>query len=76
MGKSKLSVAALRLSYFYDLEAPGTFGVPNRILRGTETELFKTHKTENVPGKNREECDPPNYVSKIQNFRILQMAVL
>jgi hypothetical protein len=33
------------------LENHGTFGVPNRILHETETELFKANKTVNVPGK-------------------------
>jgi hypothetical protein len=31
------------------LEKPKTVGAPNQILRYTGPELFKTHKTENVP---------------------------
>jgi len=39
-------------AYFYNLEKPGAFGVPNRILRNTGTELFKIRKTGGVPGKS------------------------
>jgi hypothetical protein len=38
-------------TYFYNLENPGAFGVPNRILRNTGTELFRIRKTGGVPGK-------------------------
>jgi hypothetical protein len=37
--------------YFYDTEKPGIFGVPNRILRDTGTDVFNIHKTETVPEK-------------------------
>jgi hypothetical protein len=49
--KSKFSYTSSEILYFYDLEKPGTFGVPNRILRDIRAELFKTHKTRTVPGK-------------------------
>jgi hypothetical protein len=39
------------MSHFYDLEKPGTSGVPNRILRDTGTDSFITHKIRSVPGK-------------------------
>jgi hypothetical protein len=39
------------MSCFYDLEKPGTFGVPNRTLRDTGAGIFKIHKTGNVPGQ-------------------------
>jgi hypothetical protein len=39
------------MSYFSGLENPGTFGVPELILRDIGTELFGTHKTRTVPGK-------------------------
>jgi hypothetical protein len=43
--------ALSKISCFYDLGEPGTFSLPNRILRDTGTELFKTHKTGLVPEK-------------------------
>ena len=45
LGKSTFSYAVSEMSYFYDLEKPGTFGVPYGILWDTGTELFKIHKT-------------------------------
>ena len=33
------------MSYFYDLEKPGTFGIPNRILQDAGTEFFKMNET-------------------------------
>ena len=46
--KSKCSSALSEMSYFYDLEKPGAFCVPNRILRDIGIQLFKTHKTGTV----------------------------
>jgi hypothetical protein len=40
------------MSYFYDLENPGMFGI--LILRDTGTELFRTHKP-------RDEWDPKSW---------------
>jgi hypothetical protein len=40
------------MSYFYDLrKPPGTFGVPNRILRDTGTEIFKKPLNKDSSGK-------------------------
>jgi hypothetical protein len=36
---------------FYDLEKPGTSGVPDGILGDTGIKPFKAHKTRKVPGK-------------------------
>ena len=47
--KSKFSIALSEISYFYYLAKLGKFGVPNWILQGAGTELFKSHKT----GTNR-----------------------
>jgi hypothetical protein len=47
--KSKYSFVLSNMSYFYGLENPGTFGVPNRIFRDTETELFRFRKNETDP---------------------------
>jgi hypothetical protein len=41
VGKSKISGTLSKLC-FYDLEKPGTYGVPNRILRDTGTEVFNS----------------------------------
>jgi hypothetical protein len=43
-GKSKFSYTFSEVSHFYDLENPGTFGVPNKILWGTETDITETCK--------------------------------
>jgi hypothetical protein len=51
MQEVRMSVGIVRKVYFYDLENPGTFGVQNRILLDSGTELFKTHKTGTVQGK-------------------------
>jgi hypothetical protein len=37
--------------YVYDLDKPGTSGIPNQVLRDIRTEFFKTHKIRAVPGK-------------------------
>jgi hypothetical protein len=44
----------------YALDKPGTFGIPNQILHNTITDLFKIHKTSNVPGKPQQ-MRPPNF---------------
>ena len=49
VGKSKFSCTLSKI-YFHDLEVSGNFGVPNRILRDTETGLFIRYKTGSVPG--------------------------
>jgi len=41
---------ALSEMYFYDLENPGTSGVPDGILRDT-WKLLKLHKNRIIPGK-------------------------
>ena len=41
VGKSKCSDALSEMSYFYGLKKPGTFGIPNRILRDADIGLFK-----------------------------------
>jgi hypothetical protein len=51
MQEVRTIVGTVRKVYFYDLENPGTFGVQNRILLDSGTELFKTHKTGIFPGK-------------------------
>ena len=38
---------------FSDVENSGTCGAPIQILRGTRTELLRTNKTANAPGKPR-----------------------
>jgi len=50
-GTSKCSHTLSEPSHFYDLENPAKFGVPNRILRNTATELLKTLKIRTVPRK-------------------------
>jgi len=50
-GKSKCSHILSEPSHFYDMESPAKFGVLNRILRNTATELFKTLKIRTVPRK-------------------------
>ena len=37
--------------YSYDLETPGTSGMPNEILLNTGTELFKIRKIGSFPRK-------------------------
>ena len=51
MQEVRMTVGIVRKVYFYDLETPATFGVQNRILLDSGTELFKPHKTGTVPGK-------------------------
>jgi hypothetical protein len=51
VGKSKWSYALSEMSYFYDVEKTGTFGVRNRILRDIEKELFKPHETGPLQGE-------------------------
>jgi hypothetical protein len=43
------SHALPEMSYFYDLEKPGTFGFPKRILRDIETELLKPERMGCLP---------------------------
>jgi hypothetical protein len=50
-GRVKAFVSIVRNITYYDLENTGAFGAPNRVLRDTGTELFKTHKTGTVPEK-------------------------
>jgi hypothetical protein len=45
VGKSDIYYALSKMSHFGDLESSVTCGVPNRILRDTETYIFKAHKT-------------------------------
>lgn len=51
MGKSECSYALSEMSYFSDVERPGQFAAPDRILRDTDIELYKTHKIGTVHGK-------------------------
>jgi hypothetical protein len=51
MQEVSMVVSIVRKVYFYELENLGTFGVQNRILLNSGTELFKTHKTGTFPGK-------------------------
>jgi len=44
-------VGIVRKVCFYELENLGTFGVQNRILLDSGTELFKAHKTGTFLGK-------------------------
>jgi len=44
-GRGKCSYALSEVSYLYDFEETGTFGVPNQILRDIGTEHFKKNKT-------------------------------
>jgi len=46
------------MSHSYALEKHGIYDVPNRILRSTETQLCKTHKTRTMPRKP-EQTGPP-----------------
>jgi len=50
-GKSKCSHKLSEPSHSYDLENPAKFGVPNRIMKNTATELLKTLKIRTVPRK-------------------------
>jgi hypothetical protein len=49
---SKYSCALSEISNVYDLNNPWTFGVPNRILRDSVTELLKTHTKKGAPAKS------------------------
>ena len=51
VGKSKCSYALSEVSYFYELEEPGAFGVRKGIFAGYGDELFKTYKARSVPEK-------------------------
>ena len=63
MGESKCSYALSEISYFYNLEKPGKFHVPNRILRDTGTKFFKCIQSEmsRKIGTNR----TPDYTSNL-----------
>jgi len=39
------------MSYFYDLDNPGTIGVLYRVSRDTRTLFCKAHETGSVPGR-------------------------
>ena len=52
LGESECSYPLWQM-YFSNVRNPRTFGVPNKMLRGTGTELLRTHKTASVPGKPR-----------------------
>jgi hypothetical protein len=66
VGKSKCPYELSDISYFYDLQKPGVFVVPNRIFRDTGTQLFKLHKTRtnSIPNKDR--------VYRLKYIRILR----
>jgi hypothetical protein len=55
VGKSSSCYALSEMSYFHDLEKPGTFGFQKGILRNAAAEFSKNHKTGTVsrkPGRN------------------------
>lgn len=51
VGKSKCWYALSEMLYFYDLQKDWYVSCPERNFVGHRTELFKTHKIGNVPGK-------------------------
>ena len=51
VGRSKCSYTLLEIEYFYGLKKLVTFGVPNRILKDTRTELFNPNKSGTAPRK-------------------------
>jgi hypothetical protein len=48
---SERSHALSEMSDFYDMETPGTFGVPKLYFFGARGQRFKNYKTGKVPGK-------------------------
>jgi len=53
MGKSKCLYELSGMPYLYDLDKPGTYGIPDQILQDTSMQLFSTEETRAVSGEMR-----------------------
>jgi hypothetical protein len=67
--RSKCPYALFTMLYFYDMEKPGEFGVPNRVLHDNGTELFRTRTAWTATAQLCEQSDPySSWDSVIRSF--------
>jgi hypothetical protein len=57
-----MSIRIVTMLYFYGMGKPGEFGVPNRVLHDSWTELSRPRTAWTVPGKLRDNPTPTHHV--------------